>query len=354
MTNSPKREICFIHGRLSTQNLVEWNTFIWTIKADHILIDFSGYKHSSLFELVFMAHQMRAAQLKRNIKIEAIGHDHMTWAKGMNFFTVSGTDWALNLKQNHGDGFNYIPLTVIDCTSKGGYISLKEMNEKIDAEAAIIARVLLHFGSGSAYDTIQYTFREIIRNIYEHSGARSFIIAGQYYPNHRNVQIVIADNGQGIPNSLRCNKAFSNLDDREALNMALMPGVSGNAKALSSNPADIWQNSGYGLYMISRLARDRGILDVISGNSGVFLKKSEDQYAAKSNLSISNFSGTLIRIGIQVEGGIRPAEEDLALKLRRWAEEGKEIAKDIRGAKTLNASAASLLLRRDFDRQSKK
>lgn len=345
--STPRIEACRIVGRLTTAELIAWNDFIWSVDADQITIDFSGYIHSSIFDLVFMAHQLRALQMKKSIKVEAIHHEHMTWAKGMNFFAVSGSDWASTFSPRSGDGFNYIPITVINCASNGGVVTRREMNERIDGEAATIAKVLLHLGSGPAYDTIQYTFREIIRNIFEHSGAKTFIIAGQYYPQHRNVQIVIADNGQGIPNSLRWNKAFSHLSDKDALNIALMPGVSGNASALSSAPADIWQNSGYGLYMISRLARHRGILNIISGKNGIFLRQTDNDRDAKENMAISNFSGTLIRIGLPVD------DEDLAPKLRLWAEEGKEIARDIAGAKLLNASAASLLLRRDFERQTR-
>lgn len=341
----PRVEVCRIVGRLSTAELIAWNDFIWSAEADELIIDFSGYTHSSIFDLVFMAHQLRSIQKKKNIKIEAKNHEHMTWARGMNFFSVSGSDWASSFTPKSGDGFNYIPITVVNCATKGGLITRREMNERIDGEAATIAKVLLHLGSGAVYDTIQYTFREIIRNIFEHSAATNFIIAGQYYPQHKNVQIVIADNGQGIPNSLRWNKAFSHLSDKDALNIALMPGVSGNAAALSTAPSDIWQNSGYGLYMISRLARHRGILNVISGKNGIFLRQSDSAKDAKENMAVSNFSGTLIRIGLPVD------DEDLAPKLRIWAEEGKDIARDIAGAKLLNASAASLLLRRDFERQ---
>jgi hypothetical protein len=341
-------EHCRIVGKLTLADLIAWNDFIWTVDTNNIVVDFSRYHHASIFDLVFMAHQMRAVQIKRNIKIEASNHEHMTWAQGMNFFTVSGSDWASSFAPTSGDGFNYIPMTVIDCNGHGSALSRREMNEQIDGQAAMIAKVLLHLGSGAAYDTIQYTFREIIRNIFEHSGAKSFIIAGQYYPKHKNVQIVIADNGQGIPNSLRWNKAFAHLSDKDALNIALMPGVSGNAAALSTAPADIWQNSGYGLYMISRLARNRGLLNIISGKHSVFLRQSENYQESKENAAISNFSGTLIRVGLPID------DENLAPKLKQWAEEGKEIAKDIAGAKMLNASAASLLLRRDFERQTQK
>lgn len=336
-----------IKGRMNLRELIAINDRIWAENAKKIYLDFSEYKHSSIFDLVFIAHQISYVQKKRNIRIEAIGHDHMTWANGMNFFAVSGTDWGSHIQRRTGDDFNYIPITEISCRSEGRALTRTEMNEQIDLQSAKIAQVLLHQGSGGAYDMIQYAFREIIRNIFEHSGARRFLIAGQYYPKHRNVQIVIADDGQGIPNSLRFNKKFEGLPDKDALTVSLMPGVSGNAEALSSAPANIWQNSGYGLYMVSRIARNMGIFNVISGSYSIFLRNNNDPDDSKENMTISNFCGTLIRLGVPID------DESFAAKLKRWADEGKELAKNISGAKTINASAASLLLRRDFERANR-
>jgi hypothetical protein len=64
-----------------------------------------------------LAHQFRALQKKKSKKIDLINHEHMSWARGMNFFTVSGADWGAEIQANRGDGFNYmytydIPLTV--------------------------------------------------------------------------------------------------------------------------------------------------------------------------------------------------------------------------------------------------
>ncbi|MBU8540716.1 ATP-binding protein [Falsiroseomonas tokyonensis] len=333
-----------IRGRLHLSELIALNDFIWSANTPKVLIDFDGYSHSSIFDLTFLAHQIKAIQLKKKIRVESINDDHMSWARGMNFFSVSGTDWASQVSANRGDGHNFIPITIIECGKSGSALSRTEMNEEIDRHASKLAKVLLHLGSGPTYDTIQYTFREVIRNIFEHSGAKTFLMSGQYYPSHGNVQIVIADTGLGIPNSLRFNKSFKNLSDRDALQIALMPGVSGNASAMRRERTDIWQNSGYGLYMMTRLARNRGMMTVISGNNVIHINNSDDARPAKENFTISNFSGTLIRLGIKID------DMDLAPKLQEWAEEGKIIARDIAGAKQLDASAASLLLRRDFER----
>ncbi len=336
-----------IGGRIRLSDLIRLNGFLWSLPQGTVRIDFGSYAHSSIFDLTFLAHQFRQLQLKKGLKIEAINHEHMSWARGMNFFSVSGSDWASNVAVNRGDDVNYIPITLVECSQDGSAYTLSEMNEEIDRQAIKLARVFLHVGSGPAFDTIQYTFREIIRNIFEHSGARHFLMSGQFYPKHRNVQIVICDTGIGIQNSLRYNKTFKNLNDKDALNMALMPGVSGNARAMTQERSGVWQNSGYGLYMITRLARNRGMMKVISGKNIVHIVNSDGETKAKENFEISNFSGSLVRIGIEV------TDVELAPRLQQWAEEGKEIARDIAGAKQIDASAASLLLRRDFERYSR-
>jgi len=324
--------------------LIALNDFLWACRADKIEIDFAKYSHSSIFDLTFLTHQFRQIQLNKRIKIEAINHDHMGWARGMNFFSASGSDWASSIEVHRGDGITYIPITIVECTPNGAVMTLAAMNEEIDRKAAHLARVLLHLGSGPAYDSIQYALREIIRNIFEHSSASSFLMSGQYYPSRKDVQIVICDNGQGIPNALRWNKSFKNLNDKDALNLALMPGVSGNERAMTLHRHDIWQNSGYGLYMMSRLARNEGMMTVFSGNQAVHINNSEGEIRSKENFNVSNFKGTLIRLGIHI------TEDDLSEKLKIWADEGKKIASEIRGAKQISASAASLLLRKDFEK----
>jgi hypothetical protein len=332
-----------IRGKLHLDELFRLNDFIWNVENESIEIDFKEYQHSSIFDLVFLAHQFSNIQLRKRIKIIAKNHEHMAYAKGMNFFLVSGADWAVEVNPSEGDGFSYIPIQKIDCDVRELGLDQVTMNEEIDRRARNLAKVLLHVGSGRALDTIQYTLREIIRNIFEHSGASYFLIAGQYYPKHKNVQIVICDNGQGVQNSLRFNKPFSKLNDREALNIALMPGVSGNARALSSPRASEWQNSGYGLYMMSRLARHQGIMTIISGSHAIHLDRQNDQVRTKQDFEVSNFRGTLIRIGISLD------DEDISGKLKIWGDEGKLIAANIAGAKQITASTASLLLRRDFN-----
>ncbi len=236
---------------------------------------------------------------------------------------------------------SFLPITTLttaDFKQKNGR-GLVELNEAIDHEAQILTRTLTHLGSGYIFDVVQYSLREIMRNVFEHSGSLNLHYCAQYWPSTKTVELIISDCGMGIYNSLVLNPSFKNLAPRDALHFACLPGVSGNAEAMreraSPNP---WRNSGYGLYMTSRLCRNDGDFLVISSDKALSLN-----HSGKSDFSIQNLRGTLIRLHLKLH-----EVETLRSALARYTVEGKTISEDIRGAKVLEASAASQMLRRDF------
>jgi hypothetical protein len=101
--------------------------------------------------------------------------------------------------------------------------------------------------------------------------------------------------------------------------------------------SDNWHNSGYGLYMTNRLARNGGNFVLASGVSAVHLSRK-----TKNNYSTS-FPGTALRFNLDVNqiGNVR---ERLAL----FRKEGAVIARTIAGTGNRPPSAMSLLLRWDY------
>lgn len=77
------------------------------------------------------------------------------------------------------------------------------------------------------------------------------------------------DEGIGILKSLQSNSRISARSCEEANYLALQPGMS-RTIGLKQDPMDIWQNSGYGLYVASTLcAMTGGYFIISSGNSAV-------------------------------------------------------------------------------------
>ena len=247
---------------------------------------------------------------------------------------TSSTDDPLSSK--------FLPITTIFVQDylKANGRALSDMNESIDSMAGHLTSALTQLGSGYTFDSIQYSLREIMRNVFEHSGSPRLRYCAQYFPTGKYAELVISDCGMGIYNSLIGNPAFKNVNERDALHFACLPGVSGNAKAMrersSGNP---WQNSGYGLYMTSRLCRNDGDFLIISDEHALVLKSD-----GKTDFSVPNTRGTIIRMHLKLN-----TSRTLRTNLARYTEEGKKISEGIRGAKVLDASVASQMLRRDFD-----
>ncbi len=102
--------------------------------------------------------------------------------------------------------------------------------------------------------------------------------AAIHQPHKKQAEIGILDVGVGIRNSLSKNPHLTLESDRDALNLALMPGISGKMfKGVVRNAYDYdpWQNSGYGLYAVSRLCGLGGKFLIGSGDAALSLKPEE-------------------------------------------------------------------------------
>jgi hypothetical protein len=162
------------------------------------------------------------------------------------------------------------------------------------------------------------------------------LYCGQYWPTNAKVEVCILDRGMGIRQSLGANPNFRYRTDKEALEMCLWPGVSGKTHLRPSS--EIWANSGYGLYMTSRLSRHGGNFTIASGDACIVLSKS----LTKENFA-TRLEGTAVRMNIDVnEIG------NVSAKLAQFRKEAEPIARKLPGLRAHNPSYMSMLLRRDF------
>lgn len=206
----------------------------------------------------------------------------LSYLSHLGFFDyiLMGEGKAVGQAPGSGD---YLPITRIsrpDFNSSNE--SVQEWYEKIMSVARGLARVV----SGTVKDTQEnrlynYALREIIRNVFEHSGASECYVCGQRWYNGK-VEIAVIDEGVGIAESLR--KSFKLENDIEALNMAIKPGVSSTSNISQSE--NIYDNSGFGLYVLSQLASSFGWYVLGSGTSRIV---GHNQNTTEEAL---NFSGT--------------------------------------------------------------
>jgi hypothetical protein len=114
----------------------------------------------------------------------------------------------------------------------------------------------------------------------EHSESAEFEYCGQYWPTQERVEVAILDCGIGVHKSLSANPNLKILSDDHALRLALLPGISGKTSAGNKiQEYDHWANSGYGLYLTSRLCAVGGSFFICSDKRGLLRKgDGQDKY----------------------------------------------------------------------------
>ncbi|WP_426687214.1 hypothetical protein [Rhodanobacter ginsengiterrae] len=179
-----------------------------------------------------------------------------------------------------------------------------------------------------------------MRNVVEHSESKQIGICAQYWPSKNKVEAAIIDRGVGVASTLSRNPHLDIANDKDALNYALMPAVSGKAFKGARKQRGHWANSGFGLYMTSRICRNGGNFFIASGQTDMLLTKVK---GAKTYLPCA-YEGTAVRLVIKTD-----QLRGLSASLQRYRDEGYEIQRRYKEIVDINPSAASLMLSEDFD-----
>ncbi len=260
-------------------------------------LDFRYLGHVEPFGMLFLSALIRQFARKgrekfgRNFKLLANnfkGNDYASW---MGFFKSFGLDHGNEPGQALGSE-TYIPITrmvvsKIKAEAREGFVHHGEVIEK---ESSRIAGVLTRHSGCEVFETLTYAIREIFRNVVEHGGASHIWYAAQYWPTKNRVEISILDEGVGLFKSLKRNPRLSIQDNKQAVFMALQPGVSGVAKERRKRSDGDWVNSGYGLFMTSSLCQSGGSFYICSCENAISLIGEQSDFIA------SNYDGVAIRM----------------------------------------------------------
>lgn len=283
------------------------------MSAEYIL-DFSHTQHFEPFGMLMLGSAIRRLR-ERNVgdgqnpavyvsgkSLDIQGHNYahrlgFWWSIGdeSNLPTVSRTATATTIPITR--------LSYAELFRKAGFRDPVRA-EEVSASSAELATTL----SGSDEQSplwlaLEYCFREMIRNAFEHGRTDSVWFTGATRPQKDDVQIAIVDAGRGIRQSLSDNPDQRYFSDAEAIRAALRPGVSRNAKRSRSEgitqklledfpgqDPSLYDNSGFGLTLTSHLARDAGQFAIISGDASV-------AYVGGSELNSTTIhNGTAVRI----------------------------------------------------------
>lgn len=143
---------------------------------------------------------------------------------------------------------------------KSRTVRLTRVRTRAEIEPTADEMASLVISDTESYDmrlAIKYVLIELLRNVVQHSDdplgavAAAQTMGSAQRRTRPMIQLAVADAGIGIPRSLRRTHPHL-LDDRQALERALLPHISGTfEEGLSGS----FENAGLGLYMISELAR---------------------------------------------------------------------------------------------------
>lgn len=192
-----------------------------------------------------------------------------SYLRHMGFFDYCGFENIGNSVGEASGTTNFMPIT---CIEKETLLALtqapyRKMRDVILDESQKLAAILVDPNQlPDAYWSIAYSIREVIRNVFEHAGASHCFVCGQRWGNGQ-VQLGIIDSGIGIRHSIKSTVPV--IDDCDALNKVVLPGLS-----RSNNKANnIFDNSGYGLYVLSEIGREYGRFTLGSGKACLRISK---------------------------------------------------------------------------------
>lgn len=135
-----------------------------------------------------------------------------------------------------------------------------------------------------------YLMREIMRNVVEHSHSKKlelYLFSNEY----GDFGFKVKDTGIGIKKSLESNPNYLLNDNITALAFAIRPGITRSYKKDPSRSEE-WQNSGFGLYMVSNLiSRINGRFEIATGNVRLVLKNNYPEYVQNTTTKYKR-SGT--------------------------------------------------------------
>ena len=307
-------------------------------QEEEYIYDFGEMQHCHPFGLLLVANAIRS-NIHRypnacHTPINTQNTQGGQFAASFGFYTSMGFNIGERKEESEvGDG--YIPIKLISRAELDSRYSNKNLlNDKIVCHAEGLADMLVHDKSKEVRSALQYCFREIIRNTFEHGKTNNIWVCGQYWPTREEAEIALLDEGIGIFKSLKSNPTITVNTDREANQLALQPGLS-RTLGQKQDQYDMWQNSGYGLYVASTLcAMSGGYFLLDSGDSCILVNSEKTIYYQ------GQIKGTAIGFNIKTDS-VQLQRFDQTLKL--IVEEGESKAKENGRARILSASKVTTI-----------
>ncbi len=292
--------------------------------------------------MIYLAKACR--QRSRKFPDEQItysGLNNLSYANNLGFSELLNLKGKPYKKGAFG-GQNYIPLSVMSRKDLESVANKKgiQLGDAISLRCDNIAKIVSQHRSAQLGETISRSFREIFRNTFEHGETDFSLFCAQYWPALNRVEICISDRGVGLHSSLQESKYTKPENDEEAIQFALMPGISSKAwrhKKKKSHQKSEWDNSGHGLFFAHQLFGKLGHFYLASGKSSVFLN------ADSFKIYPCDVEGTLVSMRMDLSN-----EQLIQDTLAHTADLASKVKQKL-GVKSLDIASVSSFLRSGVD-----
>lgn len=281
------------------------------LNAEKLVFDFSELQYVKMLAVSIFARELRQAVSYRKglgLLTFSKGHDNnksvpLSYLSFIGFFDFIGLHdigKKVRFEAEVACKNPYLAITKYCYTRFKSQAEVDYYRTEYDfiAEEALKIARLLEKQNDARNSLFSYSIREIMRNAYEHSGSVDFYVMGQTWRDG-SAELVIMDDGCGIYKTLQSKYPLLK-NQQEAIIESMKPGVSesdftGNNK---------YNNSGFGLYVLSEFASRHGYISIASGDCLV----TRDPSGIKTD-SVWN-DGTLV--GIHLDSIPDDAQEEMS------------------------------------------
>lgn len=283
---------------LRMRNSIKQASELYNINDKNIYLDFSAMtvvRGSGMLILTATIENMRRNGYKFSCDVDAKcfnEHASCSYAMHVGFFNSLGLNIGKKVGEAHGSN-TYVPIKQI--TMKELYaVDSSEYHNGIRKYSEDLSNVL-SADMENFKPVFEYLITEIIRNTFEHTTANHVWITAQRHNSEGTIEVVIADNAEGVKQAITVNPELRGItDDLEALQYAIRPGISGTAYRQKSD--NYWNNSGYGLYVTSEILRYIGSFSILSGTAMLEIKNGELVFDPKIN-----YKGTAVVLEVSID-----------------------------------------------------
>lgn len=312
---------------------------------EKIILDTTKCTFAEPFALLYFAYRIR--ELRRLFPetewfCKTSGTDFNGYADHIGFFDFIDLPgyWSKTIGEAKANS-NYMPLETWSIQGLKTEAGADPIGSLMHERALALTKVLLQESSGDVFEIVHYAIREITRNAVEHSEGDQMAFLAQCWPSRGEAEIAIADDGIGIAENIYDNEFVDVSNNLAAIKTALLPGITGVPRAERINQDSDWNNSGYGLFVTSRVAGKFGNFLVASG--GDYLELTHKMQVARQY----PHSGTLVGIRLNLKQ-LGVAKEFIKKTISQGEKTQTEVLKNF----PISASVASKMLLSDFKKIS--